>query len=1225
MILPFSRSVIGRSVVLFFLCLFASAGLFKVVASRVSSVSGLAIQEKGKRITLLSALEDIKVRHNISLLFERKNVEGKMVDPDVYLSASSADEALTRLLKDTQLRHEKIQESIFVVLTEKEMSLRDQKISRNNTGAVLPEPSEGQRMKGYVPTDSSVNGYEGHAVISITGAVRSEEDEPLPGVSVVLKGTQHGTVTDSEGKYRLTVPGENAVLVFSFIGYVTQELMVGSRTVVDVRMVSDIQSLNEVVVVGYGSQQKREVTGSIASVKARELARNINADVTTALQGRAAGVQITQSGGTPGGAVRVRIRGTASILSSGDPLYVIDGIPATLGAFGMPGVARSPLSEINPNDIESIEVLKDASAAAIYGSRAANGVILITTKKGKAGKATLDISYQQGVSEPTNRVALLNGPQYMEALRQANHNSLISGIGTSRPNLNSLVPLVGANGYDTTVAAATDTDWLDQVLRQGMYREVSLSASGGDEQTLFYVSGGYRHEEGITIGNVMERISGRVNLDHRLNSVFKVGGNVGLSYIRNDALPLDNTFVAAQSGALPIFPVYAPDNPAIYFNGIDVTTNPLEVRQGTNPLFWRDNYSNLLQTFRNTNVLYLEIQPLKGLTSRTEAGLDIQNNLNDVFQSRELYPPFVNDSETGQRKREQPNPGVPNDPANWEVIPGDGYADNNRVTTTNLSVNSTLTYHRIFKGVHKFTGLLGYQLQDQVSNNVRLMTEGFQSSGLTFQGTRVRRPSGGKERFRFLSFFSRFNYTLKDRYLAEFSIRADATSRYIRNRWGYFPGVSVGWILSEEEFMKNLGFVNFLKIRSGYGLVGNAEGPSNFPYGTLLSYTGGNDARYGGYQGAWFQTLGNQDVSWETTRQLGVGLDYSVWNNRISGSIDFYNKLTDNMLLFYSFPAAMGFIVSGVLFNVGSVLNRGVEFSVASKNIARGPFTWNTEFNISHNRNEIRKLLNNIPGQQVPYVLDAGTNRLAVGQPIGVYTLPVWAGVDPNTGNELIYEVDQTIRSNTGQTELTGNVIDGTLLGDNLNFVNNNRVVLTDKTPYPKFFGGFTNTFGYKGFDLSTLVYFQYGNWIYDQGERQQSYLTSVAQNGYAPQALRATMANAWSADGNPTAQVPLQLNSNLRGVETTRFLHDGSFIRLRNVQLGYTLPAGISNRLRVRSLRVYVAGQNLLTHTRFPGWDPEVVSNGGLSDQNANIRPGITAYDLPQVRTLMGGVNLGF
>jgi TonB-linked SusC/RagA family outer membrane protein len=1225
MILPRSRFLFSRSAVLVLACLWVADGFAQAMAAQVSPVSPVAFGQDGKRITLLRALEDLKARHHISLLFERKNVEGKTVDPAAYETAASADEALTQLLKDTGLQHERIEETVFVVRTQREKKARDGQKNRLKTGAVSPARPDGPRLPGAATPDSAAGPAEARAEVTVSGTVQSDQDEPLPGVSVVVKGTQNGTVTDNEGKYRLTVPDGAAVLVFSFIGYVTEEVPVGNGSTIDVRLLSDVKTLSEVVVVGYGTQERREVTGSIASVKAAELERNINADVTTALQGRAAGVQITQAGGTPGGAVRVRIRGTASILSSGEPLYVIDGIPATLGAFGLPGVARSPLSEINPNDIESVEVLKDASAAAIYGSRAANGVILITTKKGKEGKAALDISYQQGVTDPTNRVAMMNGPQYLEALRKANQNSLIGGLPTSRPNLNGLVPLVGANGYDTTVAAATNTDWLDLVLRRGTYREIALSASGGDAKTLFYVSGGYRREEGIATGNTMDRLSGRVNLDHRLNQVFRVGGNVGLSYVKNEALPLSNTFEDAQSRALPIFPVDAPDNPAVYFNGIDVTTNPLEVRQGANPLFWRDNYSNQLQTFRNTNVLYLEVQPFKGLTSRTEAGLDLQNNLNDVFVSRELYPPFVVGSETGQRKREQPNPAVPNDPANWEIIPGDGRSDNNRVTSTNLSINSTLTYSRTFGEAHKFTGLLGFQSQDQVSNNARLQTEGFQSATLTFQGTRVTRPSGGRERFRFLSYFSRFNYSLRDRYLAEVSVRADATSRYIRNRWGYFPGVSLGWILSEEGFMQDLGFLSFLKVRAGYGLVGNAEGPSNFPYATLLSYTGGNDARYGGYQGAWFQSLGNQDVSWETTRQLSLGLDYGLWNNRVSGSLDFYHKRTEDMLLFYNFPAAMGFIITGVLFNVGSVVNRGVEFSVTSKNIARGPFTWTTDFNIAHNRNEVKKLLNAIPGQQVPPIVDAGTNRLEVGQPIGVYTLPVWAGVDPNTGNELIYEVDQAIRNNTGQTVLTGNVVDGTLLGGNSNFVNNNRVLLTDKTPYPKFFGGLINTFAYKGFDLSALVYFQYGNWIYDQGERAQSYVSAVAQNNYAPQALRAGLVNAWSADGNPSSQIPLHLNSNLAGVETTRFLHDGSFLRLRNVQLGYTLPAALSRRLRVRSLRVYVAGQNLLTYTKYPGWDPEVASNGGLTGQNANIRPGVVGYDLPQVKTLMGGINLGF
>ncbi len=383
MILPRSRFLFSRSAVLVLACLWVADGFAQAMAAQVSPVSPVAFGQDGKRITLLRALEDLKARHHISLLFERKNVEGKTVDPAAYESAASADEALTQLLKDTGLQHEKIEETVFVVRTQREKKARDGQKNRLKTGAVSPDRSDGPRLPGAATPDSAAGPAEARAEVTVSGTVQSDKDEPLPGVSVVVKGTQNGTVTDNEGKYRLTVPDGAAVLVFSFIGYVTEEVPVGNGSIIDVRLLSDVKTLSEVVVVGYGTQERREVTGSIASVKAAELERNINADVTTALQGRAAGVQITQAGGTPGGAVRVRIRGTASILSSGEPLYVIDGIPATLGAFGLPGVARNPLSEINPNDIELVEVLKDASAAAIYGSRAANGVILITTKKGK--------------------------------------------------------------------------------------------------------------------------------------------------------------------------------------------------------------------------------------------------------------------------------------------------------------------------------------------------------------------------------------------------------------------------------------------------------------------------------------------------------------------------------------------------------------------------------------------------------------------------------------------------------------------------------------------------------------------------------------------------------------------------------------------------------------------------------------------------------------------------
>ena len=1023
---------------------------------------------------------------------------------------------------------------------------------------------------------------------TINGKVISSDDnQGLPGVNVIEKGTNNGTVTNVQGEYSLEV-SDGAILVYSSVGYTSQEVEVGNQTVIDLSMSQDVQQLQELVVVGYGTQTQREVTGAISKIKSKEISQNINADPITSLQGNVAGVQLTQQGGQPGGSIRVRVRGSSSLLSSGDPLVVIDGIPVITSSFGSnPNDGISGLAEINPNDIESMEVLKDGAAAAIYGSRAANGVILITTKKGKAGKSTLNVDYQEGVTTPTNRIDLLNGTDLMAVNRRAWQNTIYSGTGAE-----NYFPIPrnveGANGYDEDVAANTNVNWLDQVLRDGKFRSVNISGSTGTEKTSVFASLGYRGEEGIEIGRDFTRANGRLNVNHQSNDKLGIGMNISLSYV--ERVNPGGHFGTAQSSALPIFPIYRPDDPTKFFNGFNESENNI----GTNPIFYRDNYNDLTETYRSISNVYFDYKPIEGLSLRSEWGIDYQNNKSDSRLSQALFPPNNNGSKVG----------------------GNGKTDTRRFSTIAWNLNNTINYNRTFSEKHGLDILLGSSILNQESEGQTFVFEGLTFPNLPIAAT-YERTSNSQAVFRFISWFSRINYDYDGKYFVQVSARRDGSSRFgPGRRFGDFAGGSVGWAFSEEEFFKNqISFINFAKLRASYGTVGNAELPSDFLWVSLANV---NDSEigYGGFNGVAYERIGNNDLSWETTKQFNLGFDLAMINNRVNVTFDVYNKLSENLLLESRLANSTGYLDRNFVFNVGSIRNTGVELSINTDNINKGDFRWTTGFNISRNRGITESLTPPVNADDNTIVsFTTGDVKLTEGGNFGTYFLPVWAGVDPTTGTELIYEVDQVYLAETGIARLTGGVLDAEELGGN---INNHRMILEDKTSLPDFFGGFNNSFSYKGLSLDVLFYFQYGNYILDQGERSQSYPGEQ-------QSLRANMKEGLDLpEGQFSQNNPLLYNSNISGVNTTRFLHDASFIRLRNVQLSYTIPQVLTSKIGVSNLRVYASGQNLLTFTKFDGWDPEVFNAGG-DQQRANAGPGSIGYNLPQVKTVLLGVNIGF
>ena len=693
------------------------------------------------------------------------------------------------------------------------------------------------------------------------------------------------------------------------------------------------------------------------------------------------------------------------------------------------------------------------------------------------------------------------------------------------------------------------------------------------------------------MGQGLRRLSGRINVEYSPVKILKLGANVSLNSIDNEMVPLGNSYQYGLTSALPAYPIQLPDGS--FFNGIaNGTNNTLSI--GTNPVFYRNNYSNKSNTFRNINTFFAQIEPVKGLTIRSEFGTDYQKTKNDILLNPTLYPRGIQGAERT----------------------GEGRAENRDVLNRNTNWNNTINYVRELGKNHRIGVLVGNSLQNRISDNETYITERVPPGAKTGLDTTRTILFNDEISFRFVSYFGRINYAYKDKYLFEVSLRSDGSSRFgPENRWATFPGMSVGWVISDESFLSNSSFVNFLKLRASYGRTGNAE-IGNFSWQKNFTFVGYNAAIYGGIQGGQFTNPGNSALTWESTKQFDAGIEFTLWNKRISGTLDFYNKDSEGLLLDYALGPLFGTINNSMTINLGSVRNRGVEFSLTTRNIMKKDFRWTTDFNISHNKNTVlstytASFLNS------PFQVIAGPSIATPGYPLGNYYMAQFAGFDPNTGNELFYERDRVVFNNTGQTVKTGALWDGTIA----NNAGNNQFILENRTPYPVLFGGLTNSFHFNKIDFNFLFYYQYGNWIYDQAQRAQSYPTTG-------QVLRAESPGIGSLrdELNKTeGAYRLQWNSNARSFESSRFLHDGSFIRLKNVQLGYTLPASVAQKLRLRTARISLTGQNLLTFTKFTGWDPEVFRNGGADGSTATLSPGVTNNDLPQVRTILVGINFGF
>ncbi|WP_460967372.1 SusC/RagA family TonB-linked outer membrane protein [Spirosoma migulaei] len=1000
------------------------------------------------------------------------------------------------------------------------------------------------------------------AELTIAGTVSDEKGDVLPGVSVLLKGTQRGTVTDSKGEFRLAVPNNSAVLVFSFVGYQSQEVAVGNQTTLTIQLKADEKALNEVVVIGYGAVRKRDLTGSVASIGSTELTAQPISSFNQALQGRVAGVQVTNSSNAPGGGVTIRVRGGNSISASNDPLYVIDGFPVTnpASAQGASGSSNFPnvLSTINPNDIESIEVLKDASATAIYGSRGANGVVLVTTRRGKEGRSTVNFDAYYGVSNITKMLELATAEE-----QTALKNEQLRNLGFAE-----------RFGYTTAYPKkpseyGVGTNWQKEIYRQAPMQNYQLSFSGGTDKLRYLISGNYFNQDGIIITNNYKRYTGRINLDATVSNRFKIGTTFTVSHGINNGIN-ETGYTGSPVGAArtisPASPVYDATGNWQLLNvgpgsGMASIANPVALlRTSTNALF----------SDRVLGNLFGEYTLLAGLTARVSVGVDLLNTRRYVF-----YTPQTLAANTVN-----------------------GYGSNGTSSNVNLLNENTLTYNRTLNANHAFDVVAGITFQSnredrsyQEAQNFANYTLGAYSLG---QGSVLLAPTTTVQKWGLNSYLGRINYRFMDRYLFTLTGRLDGSSRFgLNNKYGFFPSGAFAWRVSDEPFLKNSKAISDLKFRLSYGLTGN-DGIGL--YSSLPSYVTSRSV-FGDTEvvTTQAQTIGNPDLRWEKTGQFDAGFDLGLLNNRIQVTADYYIKTTTDLLLGIDLPATTGFTT--VIRNIGSLTNKGVELGITSVNVD-GKFKWTTSGNISANRNKVTRLAD----ADQYLVTDGGTSMqtiVKVGEPIGSFYGRVFDGVWQST---------DAVKA-AGSLAQTGDIGGAPRFKDvNGDGVFNNA---TDRAiignGLPKFIYGLTNTVSFKGLDLSIFFQGVQGNQIFN-------YTRSVTEIDPGATALQSFIDDHWQTE-KPSNNRPSARQWNF--TNSSYLIENGSFLRLKNVSLGYRLPLKTK---AIRSARVYVSGQNLLTFTKYTGYDPEVNSNF-----TSNTTYGIDNYAYPPSRTFTIGGTITF
>ncbi|MBF9255166.1 TonB-dependent receptor [Pontibacter sp. 172403-2] len=988
----------------------------------------------------------------------------------------------------------------------------------------------------------------------ITGQVTDAQGQPLIGVTVLVKNTSIGTASDADGRFTINAAPAD-VLQFSYVGYETKEVPVGNQTTLQVSMATDAKSLEEVVVVGYGTQKKSELVSSVSVVSGEDL-RDVTSNNTAALlQGKASGVVVSSASGQPGTAPTIRIRGTGSITAGAEPLYVVDGV--------IGGTA-------NPSDIESITVLKDAAATGLYGSRAANGVIVITTKRGKAGKTQVSYNGTTGISQRMgSHFEVMNGQQlfdYTNGLYQNDYAgkraSYIAELSKTNPSpseadINAYLtsknlPLTYADYVSGVLPAQPgNTNWLDEAFRTGTINSHQLSASGGSEKTRFYLSGTYFQEQGTVINTDYEQTNFRVNIDHDINADVTVTARVNALFSNRNNDP---------TGAIYQSYINLPwDNP---YNA-DGTIRYVD--SGTEGWYGRDR-SNFLYTSQYN----YDRQRGQALTGDLKLEYRITDWL--AFSTTNRYSTSNYRAESNNDLRTSGGAAV-----NGEL--SNSYWYENSFLTSNL-----LTLNKAF-GLHNVRGILGAEYQANYNDGINATGQGiFPDLEILDAAATPYLIGGYKSENKFLSGFVNVDYDYKSKYFATASFRRDGSSRFgADKRFGNFYSFGAAWDIASEDFFQGLsGTVNQLKLRSSYGATGNAD-ISDFSALDLYEFS----VQYANQPGGFPRRLVNRDLTWEKAYTFDIGVDIGLLN-RIDVALDFYNRTNKAILQDVPLSSATGFYFQTQ--NIGSVRNRGIDIEVNSQNL-KGAFAWETSLNLSFNRNKVLELYGGQP-------IDRGSQRVEVGRPIESWFMRDWKGVDPATGNPLwlLREYDDA-----------GNIVKDTVTSSY-----NSATRVYTGTSTPKFSGGIRNTFSYKNFTLDAFINFIYGNKVYnynrelfDSDGAYPTYNSMVLQDGWS----------RWEQEGDIATHPRPVLNGNRASNKvSSRYLEDGSYLRLRNVTLSYDVPTAFAGKLKLQSLRVFVSGDNLWTLTDFSGLDPEV-----------DVTSGSSATRYPSSRKLLLGLNVNF
>ncbi|MCE6991271.1 TonB-dependent receptor [Dyadobacter sp. CY323] len=970
---------------------------------------------------------------------------------------------------------------------------------------------------------------------TVSGKVTGSDREALPGVSILIKGTTQGTTTDSQGAYSIGLPASDAVLIFSFVGYNSTELSTANQSILNVTLQQNDQQLSEVVVVGYGTVKKSDLTGSLSQVKAKEINAFPATNVLQAMSGRAPGVQVTQNTGAPGAGVSVRIRGTNSVQGANEPLYVVDGFPTS---------GTNP-TIINNSDIESIEILKDASATAIYGSRGANGVVIITTKQGKAGKMQVD--YEGSYSQATLRkkLDLMNAKEYAMFYNEQAATDKVAPYFTQAQ----------IDGF------GEGFDWQDLIFRKAPMQTHNLTVSGGTEKTRFSIGGSIFDQEGIVIGSNYKRYSLRAAVTTDVSKMFSLNYSATLTKIKTSRQNNGggNRGASLISAAISAPPTLTPYNDDGSYWAL-ATAYPFISNVLTNPLNYINEQTDDVDANRILANAALIFKPFDGLAIKISGGIENSDDITEGYTTTK----FINSQ---------------------------GTASVSDSRATSLLSENTISYIKTLADKHSISAVAGFTYQD-------FLNKGLGGSGVGFLSNVTETanlgsanspgiPSSSYSFSTLLSYLGRINYSYNSKYLATFSFRADGSSKYSKGgQWGYFPSAALAWRLSEEDFIKNISSISDLKLRSSWGLTGSQAIGA---YATLNNLVAGktvfDDALYNTFAPG-TRLPGN--LKWETTEQLDFGVDAAFFNNRYRLSLDYYIKNTRDLLNTVQLPTGFGF--TSTIQNVGQIQNKGLELALDATILDKA-FKWDLGANISFNRNKVVKLYNgaDILGGSVGVTLISdNANLLREGEPMSVFY-----GYVKNGYNELGKEIYKDLNG-----DAVINQLDKTIIGN----------------PNPDFIYGINSNMSFKGLELSIFLQGTQGNDLVNV-----SSINNTLDYGFGLNMPREVYTNHWTPT-NTNAKYPVISRANSYNY-SDRLVEDGSYMRLRNIQLAYNLPLSDWNVKWMRSAQIYVSGQNLLTFTKYSWWDPETNSQGGAN----SLGQGIDHYSYPTSKSVTAGIRVGF